>query len=137
MKYIKIFKILLFGVILTSLVGFTSDDKKYSGYDNHYKTINGVEIHYKWAKDQWWKKDSPLRLMFKMNNTNDYDVHIKFELLYLDDQVIKASSGILESDIPKHKMLVGKINGFYFAAPKNITKEKFEWEISQFKVEKL
>lgn len=109
------------------------------GYKDEYKTIDGVEVSYKWAKSQWWKKGSPKQLRFKMKNTNETNVKVKFELVYMLNHVVKFKSGELEAEIKAGKALSGKLNGFYFESPeipnKDLESEHFEWEFLYYDVE--
>lgn len=133
MKTIRILILSVFALCL-----FSTAANAQFGYKNDYKTIDGVEISYKWSQSKWWKKSSPKQLRFKMKNTNDYKVNVKFELVYLLDHVVKFQSGTLESEIKAGKALSGKLNGFYFESPdisnKQLESEKFEWEFLFFEV---
>jgi hypothetical protein len=133
MKKIRNLLILIFVFCL-----FSSAANAQFGYKNDYETIEGVEISYKWAQSKWWKKSSPKQLRFKMENTNEYKVQVKFELVYLLDHVVKFQSGTLEAEIKAGKALSGKLNGFYFESPdvpnKQLESEKFEWEFLFFEV---
>jgi len=111
------------------------------GYKHVHDTIDGVAISYKWSHSKWWKKSSPLQLRFKMKNTNDYDVRIKFELAYMMNQIVKFNSGELESEIKGGRAVTGKLNGFYFETGKlsneEIKSDKFSWDFLKYKVTPL
>ncbi|MEA1874306.1 MAG: hypothetical protein U9N51_07765 [Bacteroidota bacterium] len=128
-------------IIFIVLAFINSTANAQFGYKNDYETIDGVGISYKWAKSKWWKKSSPKQLRFKMKNTNDSKVAIKFELVYLLDHIVKFQSGTLETEIKAGKALSGKLNGFYFESPdipnKKLESEKFDWEFLFFEVTPL
>lgn len=128
-------------IIFISIFAFNLSAKAQFGYKNEYKTIEGIQISYKWSHSQWWKKESPLQLRFKIKNTNNYKVSSKFELVYMLDHVVKFQSGELESEIKSGKSLIGKINGFYFETKKlknsEILSDDFEWDFLSFEVSKL
>lgn len=128
-------------IIFISLFAFNLSAKAQFGYKDEYKTIDGVQISYKWSHSQWLKKGSPLQLRFKIKNTNDYNVSTKFELVYMLDHIVKFKSGELESEIKSGKSLIGKINGFYFETKnlKNseLLSDDFEWDFLSFEVTKL
>jgi len=128
-------------IVFIGLAFFYNTANAQFGYKNEYEAIDGVEISYKWSQSKWWKKSSPKQLRFKMENTNDYKVNIKFELVYLLDHVVKFQSGTLEAEIKAGKALSGKLNGFYFESPeisnKQLESEKFDWEFLFFEVTPL
>ncbi|MDA3911083.1 MAG: hypothetical protein PF448_06985 [Bacteroidales bacterium] len=132
----KAFRNLILFVLAVCL--FSSAANAQFGYKNEHETIDGVEISYKWSQSKWWKKSSPKQLRFKMKNTNDYKVNVKFELVYLLDHVVKFKSGALEAEIKAGKALSGKLNGFYFESPaisnKQLESEQFDWEFLFFEV---
>ena len=68
---------------------------------------------------------------------HDYDVEISFELLYMKNHIVTAKSGILESKIKSRHSIKGKVNGFYFESTDGTKGEEFEWELSEFKVNKI
>ncbi len=125
-------------IVFIVLAFFSSTANAQFGYKNEYETIDSVEISYKWAQSKWWKKSAPKQLRFKMKNTNDYKVNVKFELVYLLNHVVKFQSGELEAEIKSGKALSGKLNGFYFESPnipnKELESKYFDWEFLFFEV---
>lgn len=135
-KFMKNFKYLT--SLLLIFLAFSINANAQFKYKEEYKTIDGVEVSYKWAPSKWWKKGSPQQLRFKMKNTNEQDVSIKFELVYMLDHVVKFKSGELEATIKAGRAISGKLNGFYFESPeisnKDLNSDRFEWEFLHYDV---
>ncbi len=123
--------------ILTVFVFNTKANAQY-GY-TEYQTIDGVEISYKWSHAKFRDKDSPKQLRLKIKNTTEQKVTVNFEVTYTLRGKTEFKSGELEAEIKPGKSISGKLNGFYFETPSNISNEDlesddFEWSFLYFDV---
>jgi hypothetical protein len=131
-------KLLLISSFILGFILINSHAYAQFGYKENYKTIDGVEISYKWSHAKFLNKNSPIQLRFKMKNTNDYPVKIEFELVYMIDHIVKFESGELSADIKAGKAISGKLNGFYFETDvlsnQELQAENFSWDFLFFNV---
>ncbi len=110
-------------------------------YKNELKTVEGVEIKYRFANTNFFDKSSPQSLRLKLKNTNDYDVSVRFEIVYILELTNKYSSGSILVCIPKKSAKTGKMHGLYFEVLvdkiEDFDKEENWWEFETFEVEKI
>ncbi len=127
--------ILIFGLVIFSYQSFSQ-----LCYKNELPAIDGVEIKYRFFRAKFFDKNSPLSLRFKFENTNDYDVKVKFELIYYLNIMDIYESGMIEVCIPENKTRKGRRHGLYFETivkdVEEFEKEDNWWELENFSVEK-
>ena len=102
---------------------------------------DGISFFYKWRPSEIFKKDTPLALIIKMENKNEYPVKINFQVNYYWGMDLKATSNVQEATIkPKttftHNL---KKKGFdnYTFYNKELKDDDFSFEIVKINIEKL
>ena len=125
-----------FGFFILSLSNVAIAQSKYKKFDES----NGVIFYYKWKPSKFLKKDSPLALLLKVENTNDNDVNTSFVVDYFWETLRKASSPELSFCIKPGKKKKGKMNKLGFDigtfSREDIKSDKFIVEVSGVKVKK-
>ncbi len=72
-------------------------------------TESGVIFYYKWKHEKCLKKDSPLILKLKLQNTNEYKVEAIFTVDYFYKTLRKSSSKEQSYCIKSQKSLIGDV----------------------------
>lgn len=102
---------------------------------------DSVSFFYKWRPSKLFKKDSPLALVIKMENKNDYPVKITFNVNYYWQMDLKATSNEQEVTIKPKKTFTHNVKkqGFdnFSFSNKELKDEDFNFELVKIKVEKL
>jgi hypothetical protein len=127
-KSLLLFLVLVFAS--TSLIG-----QKYKVYTK----VKGVEISTKWLSPSKMKRDAPLQLLIKAENTNDYNVDLSLSVALYLDGILEEQSAPSSIPIKAGKTLQGKLNGLFFESDKlsneQIRSDKFDYEILDIEVE--
>lgn len=102
---------------------------------------DGVIFSYKWKSSEIFKKDSPLVLIIKMENKNDYPVKITFNVNYYWGMDLKATSNLQEVTIkPKmtftHNLKKKGFDNFTFSN-EDLKDDDFTFELVKIIVETL
>ena len=110
---------------------------------NKYQVLDskeGVEFSYKWKPSKCLKKDSPLILIIKIANNNDYAANIAYTVDFFWQGLKTATSEEQSFCIKANKSLVGKIRKFDFDRSKysneQILSDQFIMELTGIKVAK-
>jgi len=110
--------------------------KKYSKLDEK----ESVVLSYKWKPSKFCKKNSPLVLLLKIENRNEYAVQTDFVVDYFWETLRKASSPNQSFCIKAGKIMKGRLDKLGFDrskfSNKDIMSEKFIMEVSGVKVTK-
>ncbi|HAF29455.1 MAG TPA: hypothetical protein DCG75_10450 [Bacteroidales bacterium] len=129
--------ILLVSIFITG--GFFSA----SAQNKFEKTIekDGVNFSYKWKPSELFKKDSPLALVIKMENTNDNPVKVTFNVNYYWGMDLKATSNQQEITIKPKKSFTHNVKkqGFdnFSFTNEDLKDEAFNFELVKITVETL
>ncbi|MDZ4751157.1 MAG: hypothetical protein SGI87_06040 [Flavobacteriales bacterium] len=122
-------------VILLFLSFGVFGQKKYEKKE----TVEGVGFYTKWAKSNFFKKDSAPQLRIMVKNTNDFPVNYTFAMdLFLNG---KHSQSIIPETfkIGAKRTKQGKVNGHYYDVGMTwdeIRSESFSLEFSDIVIEK-
>lgn len=133
-------KKLIILIVLTFFLGAISQTSAQNKFE---KTIeqDGVTFFYKWKPSELFQKDSPLALVIKMENTNDYPVKVTFNVNYYWQMDLKATSSDQEVTIKPKKILVHnfKKQGFdnFTFSNEDLKDEDFNFEMVKINIEKL
>jgi hypothetical protein len=76
--------------------------------------IEGVIFYGKLKPSKCFKKDSPLKLVVKAQNTNDYPVNCKMKVSFFDTGLSKEVSEAIDFCIKANKTVKGKKKGLAF-----------------------
>lgn len=106
------------------------------------KTTDGVKISYKWGKSNILKKDAPLRLLLKFENTNEYAVEVSFKIDFFWQGMIQSES---ENEkcicISPGKKLKGRVHDLHFDTGKfnnqQVKSDDFILEINDIKITQI
>lgn len=126
-------------VILFSFLVFPE-----SSAQKEYETLSveqGLEFSYLWKRSKVLKKDSPMILYLKINNSNDYNASVEFTLDYFWNGVRSASSEPITRCIKAGKKIKGKIKGLTFEkagySDQDINSVSLEIDVSEVTVNKV
>lgn len=101
----------------------------------------GVIFSYKWRPSELFKKDSPLALIVKMENQNDYPVKVKFYVNYHWGMDLKATSNQQEITIKPKKTFTHNVKkkGFdnFTFSNEDLKDDDFSFELVKINIEKL
>ena len=126
-------------LILSLILGFNHPvlgQKKYTLLESKDK----VSFSYRWKNSIFFKKDSPLMLTLRIQNSNDYPIETGFVVDYYWRAILKASSEEQLFCIQAKKSIRGKVRGLGFDhgtfTNEQIRSEDFIMELNGIKVEK-
>ncbi len=102
---------------------------------------DGVTFSYKWRPSELFKKDTPLALIIKMENKNDYPVKVTYKVNYYWGMDLKATSNVQEETINPKKTFTHNVKkkGFdnYTFSNEDLKDEDFNFELVKINIEKL
>ena len=102
---------------------------------------DGIEFSYKWKHSKFLKKNSPLILFLKIENTNNFHASVEFTVDYFWKSIRNASSDPQSICIKANKKAKGKIRKLTFDKGKlsdeDILSDDFILEISDFETVKV
>lgn len=102
---------------------------------------DGVTFSYKWRPSELFKKDTPLALIIKMENKNDYPVKVTYKVNYYWGMDLKATSNLQEATIKPKKTFTHNVKkkGFdnYTFSNEDLKDEDFNFELVKINIEKL
>lgn len=102
---------------------------------------DGVTFSYKWRPSELFKKDTPLALIIKMENKNDYPVKVTYKVNYYWGMDLKATSSLQEETINPKKTFTHNVKkkGFdnYTFSNEDLKDEDFNFELVKINIEKL
>lgn len=130
-------------IILFVLTFFIGGILTVNAQNKFEKTIqkDGVNFSYKWKPSELFKKDSPLALIIKMENTNDYSIKITFNVNYYWAMDLKATSSQQEITIKPKKTFTHNVKkkGFdnFTFTNEDLKDEDFSFELVKIVVETL
>lgn len=106
------------------------------------QTIEGVKIQYKWGRTRLLKKDSPARLVLRVENTNPYAVNATFRVDYFYKAVIQSQAdSTVHVCLKPGKKLTGRSYGLHFdtsnLSNEQVKSDDFFIELSEVKMEKV
>lgn len=126
-------------MICISLIGASSlfGQKKFQVLEQK----DNVTVSYRWKAKNALKKDSPIKLVIRIDNDDASPAEISFEILYYWDALQKASSGELTYCLKANKAFTGDIkkSGFDNAdfTDEQLVSDHFEMELSDLKIIKI
>lgn len=102
---------------------------------------DGVSFFYKWRPSELFKKETPLALIIRMDNKNDYPVIITFNVKYYWGMDLKATSSLQEVTIKPNKTFTYNLKkkGFdnYIFSNEEVKDDNFSFELVKINIEKL
>ncbi|MBI9066731.1 MAG: hypothetical protein JEZ09_05520 [Salinivirgaceae bacterium] len=102
---------------------------------------DGVTFLYKWKPSELFKKDSPLALVIKIENKNEYDIKANFEVIYYWKLEPKATSNEQEAIVKSKQIFTKNVKkkGFdtYEFTKEEIKDDEFYFDIVEIKIEKI
>jgi uncharacterized protein YcfL len=102
---------------------------------------DGVTFSYKWRPSELFKKDTPLALIIKMENKNDYPVKVTYNVNYYWGMDLKATSNVQEATIKTKKTFTHNVKkkGFdnFTFSNEDLKDEDFNFELVKINIEKL
>lgn len=131
-------------VIVLIVIGFVLLCKPTSaqfGYNQELEPIEGISIKYKFVHEKFFNKKSDINLRLRLENTKDYDVKVRFSIIYEKGIIQTLKSEIIEIEIPANKSRTGKARGLNFDTGTNdmeyINSDDFIWYFDIFEVLKI
>lgn len=105
------------------------------------ETTNNIEVSYKISHLNFFDKNSPAVMIFKLKNNNSFDVQVSLQIEYHIGISKKYKSEIVNVCIPSGRIIGGRMHGLMFelkTTDLNIfDSEENEWFFSIFKVEQI
>lgn len=102
---------------------------------------DGVIFSYKWKPSELFKKESPLALIVKMENQNDYPVKVIFQVNYYWGMDLKATSNQQEVTVKPKKTFTHNVKkkGFdnFSFSNEDLKDDDFNFELVKINVEKI
>ncbi len=127
-------------LLLTIVAVFISISLCFSAKFKSIQSNEGVEFSYKWKNSKFFDKTSPLVLVVKVKNSNNYAVEVTYTVDYFWQGITKASSDEKVVCVKQKKAIVldGRKQGFDTGNFTNdeILSENFIMELNGIKVEK-
>lgn len=129
---------LLIMCVLFFLPGFLFAGEPFKELQN----LQGVKIYYKWGRTHLLKKDSPARLVLRVENTNPHAVNATFRVDYFYKAVIQSQAdSIVHVCLKPGKKLTGRSYGLHFdtsnLSNEQVKSDDFLIELSEVKIEKV
>ena len=96
-------------MICISIMGssYVSGQKKYQALAEE----DNVLVSYRWKSTKAFKKDSPYKLVIKIDNDNDYAAEISFDVEYYWNALKTSSSGEINYCLKANKAITGDLKG--------------------------
>ncbi len=79
-------------ILIISIVIFACGNIFAQKEYQNLESKEGIDISYKWKHSKILKKDSPLKLILKIKNSNDYNTQVNFTIDYFWQAIRNASS---------------------------------------------
>jgi hypothetical protein len=100
---------------------------------------DGIEISYRWGPSKILKKDSPLMLFLKINNSNEFNAEVTFTVDYYWKGIRKASSEPNQICVKSMRTAKGRIKKLTFDRAEfsdgDLRSENFTLDVTGIKIE--
>ena len=101
----------------------------------------GIDISYKWKHSKILKKESPLMLFLKLQNSNEYHANVNFTVDYYWQGIRSASSEPNSICIKSNRTAKGRIKKLTFDRAKlsdeDVLSDDFTLDISEIDIERV
>lgn len=131
----KIVLILLVQILVGSTIIFAQDQF------SKIESIDNVTFYYNWKHSKFFKKHSPLVLVIKATNDNDYKVNATFTVDFYWDAVHHSTSDKQTFKLKSHKSVIGTMRRMGFESNEftneQLLSDRFTIELNGIKVIKV